>query len=212
MMSLTNILTIDSLQYGEPTPKHIEKMSKGWGKLDRFDIEQFKSYPPPKNNSVTVSNELDFIQNINRDEDFIVRADDVDNYFREYIESLGYEYPEKYVKKLLDSSKPIILILKYYYNRPRPSDISERIGKHLDNFYLKTMGTPSYPSGHSTQGVLVSLALSDMFPKHKKELRKLGKEISYSRLMSKAHYPSDSYFGEQLGLALYRQLEKNNGR
>ena len=54
--------------------------------------------------------------------------------------------------------------------------------------------------------------LRKMFPKYAKQLLKLGKDVSYSRLVSKAHYPSDSRFGEALGLELYRHMEKNNGR
>tara|TARA_R100000697_G_scaffold123531_1_gene156660 strand:- start:1747 stop:2385 length:639 start_codon:yes stop_codon:yes gene_type:complete len=212
MINLKDIMTIDSLTYGEPTDKHKKQMSGDFGIFENFDIEQFKQTPQPKNSSSETLDELLRIQNIKRDEDLIVKADDILNYFKDYIEDLGFEYPEKHVKKLLKKSKPIILVLKYHYNRPRPSDLAEYWNLELDNFYLKTMGTPSYPSGHSAQGILVGLSLANMFPKYTKQLIRLGKEISYSRLVSKAHYPSDSRFGEALGLELYRHMEKNNGR
>ena len=75
---------------------------------------------------------------------------------------------------------------------------------------MKSMGTPAYPSGHSTQGILVALSLSKMFPEHSNDLMKLGMDISNSRQMSKAHYPSDSKFGEKLGGDLFKFLEKND--
>ena len=60
------------------------------------------------------------------------------------------------------------------------------------------MHTPSYPSGHSVQGILVGRAFGKMFKEHKQELYEVGKMISDSRLME-AHYPSDSKFGKQVG-------------
>jgi len=35
----------------------------------------------------------------------------------------------------------------------------------------------------------------------------LGKMISHSRLMARAHYPSDSKFGEYLGNILFNNLK-----
>ena len=210
MIKLTEILNIDSLTYGNPTSKDITAMKKDFGVFNGFPIEDYMSYPPNKNSSEKVKAEIKYIQSIPRNEQLIKDADDVDGYFRNYIESLGYNYPKEHVKGILNSSKPIILKLKYHYNRPRPSDLAKIFGYELDNLFLSTMGTPSYPSGHSTQGILVALSLSDMFPEHKEELMKLGMEISTSRQMSKAHYPSDSKFGEKLGGDLYKFMKKND--
>ena len=73
---------------------------------------------------------------------------------------------------------------------------------------LDSMNTPSYPSGHSTQGVLIGLVLSDMYPEHQHNLMELGKDISYSRNVARAHYPSDSKFGEKLGNEMFKYLKK----
>tara|TARA_Y100001973_G_C5162982_1_gene314562 strand:+ start:569 stop:1201 length:633 start_codon:yes stop_codon:yes gene_type:complete len=210
MIKLKDILNIDALTYGEPPSEHIEKMKKDFGVFSGFRINNYMSYPPNKNSSSASKKEIIHIQSIPRDEKFIKDADDVSGYFRNYIEKLGYDFPEKHVKKLLDDSSIIILTLKYHYNRPRPSDLAKVFGYELDNYYMKSMGTPSYPSGHSTQGMLVALSLSDMFPKYKKQLMKLGMDISISRQISKAHYPSDSKFGEKLGIDLYRFIKKND--
>ena len=210
MIKLMEILNIDSLTYGEPQPKHIAKMKKGLGMFDGFPVQDYMSNPPNKNSSEKTKSEIKYIQGIERDEDFIKRADDIPNYFAEYIEGIGYKFPKKHVKKLLDDSGVVILKLKYHYNRPRPSDLAKIYGYPLDNFYMKSMGTPSYPSGHSTQGILVALLLSDMFPEHKDNIMKLGMDISDSRQMSKAHYPSDSEFGLKIGGDLYKFLKKND--
>lgn len=197
------------MTYGAPSQNHITKMNKDLGKLDGFPIVNFMSTPPAKNSSESVKQEIKYIQSIPRDEKFIKDADDVSGYFRQYIEALGYDYPKDHVKKLLDNSSSIILKLKYHYNRPRPSDLAKIFGYELDNYYMKSMGTPSYPSGHSTQGILIALSLSDMFPEYKNNIMKLGMDISNSRQMSKAHYPSDSKFGEKLGGELYKYMKKD---
>ena len=79
----------------------------------------------------------------------------------------------------------------------------------LDNIFTGSMGTPAYPSGHSTQGILIALVLSDIYPELRTSLLDLGKKISFARLSAKAHYPSDSNFGEELGIALYKHLVKD---
>ena len=69
------------------------------------------------------------------------------------------------------------------------------------------MKTPSYPSGHSTQGYLPAEVLKDKYPEKSKELDKKAKDISDSRNIAKAHYKSDSKLGKQLGLEMYKYLK-----
>ena len=207
---MKNILSLDDVVWGNPNDKSIKNMANDFGELKGFDLSLYTSNPPPKNSSRETIAEIEYIQSIPRDEKFIESADNVENYFREYIESIGYDFPIKLIKKLLNNTKPFILLLKFHYNRPRPSKIAKIHGMKLDNFFLYSMGTPSYPSGHSTQGVFISNVLADMFPEYRDELLKLGKDISISRLVSKAHYPSDSKFGEKLGLDLYKHWRNRN--
>ena len=72
---------------------------------------------------------------------------------------------------------------------------------------LNSSKTPSYPSGHATQGRLIAKILSDKFPKHESEINKLGNEIGTGRLVAKVHYPSDDLFGKELGDALYKFIK-----
>tara|TARA_R100000008_G_C3584419_1_gene171069 strand:- start:2001 stop:2627 length:627 start_codon:yes stop_codon:yes gene_type:complete len=208
MIKLKSIY-VDNMIYGDPSQKYLTKMKGDLGPFNNFDVNLYKSSPPPTNSSQTVKDELNHIQGIERDEKFIKKADRVENYFKSFMDEWGLEFPKKYVKHILKCSRPIILKLKYYYNRPRPDQLADHFGLPLDNFFLDSMGTPAYPSGHSTQGILIGLLLGDMFPQYKEELFKIGKDISYSRLMSKAHYPSDSEFGEQLGKDLYNKIKND---
>jgi hypothetical protein len=47
-----------------------------------------------------------------------------------------------------------------------------------------------------------------MYPDHEYNLMELARDISYSRNVARAHYPSDSEFGELLGDALFKYLKK----
>ena len=83
----------------------------------------------------------------------------------------------------------------------------KKINIKFDDKELYSMKTPSYPSGHSVQGILVAEVLSDMYPKHAKAFKKIGKDISYSRNVAHAHYKSDSKFGEQIGKDMYEHIK-----
>jgi len=65
------------------------------------------------------------------------------------------------IDKLTDGSASVILKLKKYYNRPRPKDQAKQYGIDIDTLELASMKTPSYPSGHSAQGVLIGMFFKD---------------------------------------------------
>ena len=71
------------------------------------------------------------------------------------------------------------------------------------------MKTPSYPSGHSVQGVLIAKVLGKKYPKAKSAFAKTGDNISYSRRVARAHYKSDSKMGEKLGNKMYNYIKKD---
>ena len=79
--------------------------------------------------------------------------------------------------------------------------------KNLKAIVLKSMQTPSYPSGHSVQGVLIAKVLSDKHPKAKSAFAKTGENISYSRRVARAHYKSDSKLGEDIGNSMYKHIK-----
>ena len=73
----------------------------------------------------------------------------------------------------------------------------------LGGTVLKSMYTPSYPSGHSAQGILIGKVLQTKLPITTDSFYEAGKRISYSRNIGRAHFPSDSKVGEDLGDELY---------
>ena len=80
------------------------------------------------------------------------------------------------------------------------SQLAEKYNIKLAEVILSSMKTPSYPSGHSTQGYLIGLLIEKFDnPKLANEFMSEAKAISKSRNIARAHYPSDSKLGEELG-------------
>ena len=82
----------------------------------------------------------------------------------------------------------------------------------LTEVELTSMKTPSYPSGHSAQGYLIGLYLSEKYDDSKMAMEFLSeaKAISKARNIGRAHYPSDSKFGMKLGHEMFDYLKKMN--
>ena len=190
----------------EPRSKHIRRMSKDLGSLEGFPIERFKNMPPPENESDTTEEEIAHLENIPMDDDFIHSADDIDIHFKKFLEPKGLEWPGKELKKVIQGVRAIVLRLKYHYNRPRPYQVAQAKGLPLDAETLHSASTPSYPSGHATQGRFIGRYLTDLYPEYGEELRQIGDDIAFSRNMAKVHYPSDSEFGKLLGDEMYEYV------
>jgi hypothetical protein len=200
---------IDSMVYREkPKKKHIKRMGKDLGPLSGFPIGKFKNVLPPKNESGETEEEIQKLNSILVDSDFVDSADDVDHHFEKFLGSKDLEYPREEIKKYMSGVRAIILQLKYHYNRPRPGQVADAKGMDFDRESLKSASTPSYPSGHATQGRFIARLLSDMYPEYGKQLMEIGDDIAYSRNMAKVHYPSDSEFGKKLGDSLYDHITK----
>jgi hypothetical protein len=175
-----------------------------------FKTKPFMKRKPPSDNSFDTDQELKQLAKIPINKKFINDKDDVEATFKKTAKQAGVEYPSALVKKLMDDSTGPILKLKKHFNRPRPHVLAKKRNMKLDHVELKSMKTPSYPSGHSAQGALIGEALADMYPKAADKFRKAGKDISRSRNVARAHYASDSKFGEELGKKMYEHYKVSN--
>jgi hypothetical protein len=192
----------------KPLVKHEKRMDLDWGIFEKFPIKQFMNIKPPKNNSNKVMDELQLIDSLPVIDNFVKTTDDVHKHFSKFLKSKKIKYPKEEIKKILRNASPIILKLKYHYNRPRPEQLANKMGLAFHAKPLDSARTPSYPSGHSAQGRLIARYLVNKFPKHENELMKLGNEIGTGRLVAKVHYPSDDLFGKDVGDALYKTMGK----
>ena len=167
-----------------------------------FDIKPFKKKKPPVNSGYTTRTEINELKKIPLKKAFVKKYDNIEAAFKKTAEEQGIKnYDKKIAAKLIKESAPIILELKKYHDRKRPYDLD----KNLKAIVLKSMKTPSYPSGHSVQGILIGSVLKMKYGKS--AFMQTAKNISYSRRVAHAHYKSDSKMGEDLGNSMYKHIK-----
>tara|TARA_R100001129_G_C5244465_1_gene226473 strand:+ start:84 stop:611 length:528 start_codon:yes stop_codon:yes gene_type:complete len=169
--------------------------------LKGFKIEKYLSKKPPSNNSTTTKGEITELTKIPIREKFVKEKDDIKKSFGKVVSE------DELVQKLIDESAPIIMKIKKHHNRPRPKVIAKKIKTKMDDMEMASMKTPSYPSGHSAQGYLIGMVLGDKYPQKRDKLMKTARDISHSRRVARAHYKSDSLFGEQIGRDMYNYIK-----
>ena len=173
--------------------------------FENFDYSIFKNMPPPKDGSLRSLSEIKDLQNTPIDKSFIKKRDNIYGSFKELADKKNITLDKKEINSLSDSSADVILKLKKYYNRPRPKDQAKQYGLNLENVELASMKTPSYPSGHSAQGILIGSYLADKYKDE--DFKKIGNEISDARNVARAHYKSDSDMGKKLGKSMYNYIK-----
>ena len=169
-----------------------------------FDISSFKKMKPPSDNSFDTDQEIKSLKKIPLRKEFVNKYDNIEAAFKKTADEQGIKnYDKKIAAKLIKDSAPVILELKKYHNRKRPYELD----KDLKAVKMKSMNTPSYPSGHSAQGILIASVLKDKYGKSSAFMQ-TAKNISDSRNMAHAHYKSDSVNGTKLGKQLYKHIKK----
>ena len=163
---------------------------------------------PPENSSAITLDEVRYLQSIKVDRKFVEKYDKIKKVFKEALLELELPYIEEEIVPLLKESGKFVMELKYKYNRPRPHQIAEFYGIELNGINMKSMKTPSYPSGHAVQGYIVGMHFAKRYPEHSKLFKQIGEDIAQSRLIAKAHYPSDKTFGKKVAEYLFTLLKQ----
>ena len=168
--------------------------------------------PPPPNESNKTRSEIFYLLGYNDgviDNEMVQAYDDISKAFMPIVEKNQVQVSKDELKEIIKESSRFIMRLKYKFNRPRPYQIAEHYGiEDFKRHKLDTAKTPSYPSGHATQGRLIALYLSGKDPENKNEYMMIGHNISESRIMARAHYVSDRKYGDMLGDELYKEMKK----
>lgn len=92
---------------------------------------------------------------------------------------------------------------KEHWQRPRPYTLDPSLvsGKLEKSF--------SYPSGHSTEAMVIALLLSEIFPERSDAILAVGRDIGWHRVLIGRHYPTDIYSGRVLAQAVVKEMKKN---
>ena len=93
---------------------------------------------------------------------------------------------------------------KDYFHRPRPftTDTNLANGKLEKSF--------SYPSGHSTESMVLALVLADLLPAQHDAILAHARTMGWHRIQIARHYPTDIYAGRVLAQAIVKQLKKSD--
>jgi hypothetical protein len=190
---------LDSITWGNPFQKHLPYLQENASPLEKH-IPQLVNFTFPKNSSKGTREELnqlvDYIEELKKDEQAFKRYKAYDSsltrVFAQVIieQNLG-EKGADIVDKLLDETIPLLMKLKFYFQRPRPYQLAEHYKLKLFPFESKSADSPSYPSGHALQSKLICHVLGNHFPEKFDYFERLAKDIEYSRLYMGIHYQSD---------------------
>ena len=93
---------------------------------------------------------------------------------------------------------------KDFFKRPRPYVID----RTLANGKLET--SFSYPSGHSTESMVLALVLADLLPDKHDEIILHARQMGWHRVQIGRHYPTDIYAGRVLAQAIVKQFKKSD--
>lgn len=199
---------MEDLYYSKYIPIEIIKLvKKDKGIFNGYNYSKFlnSSYPDIQGSL----KELSYIKKqFFLDEEFIREYDDIPTIFARYFSF--EENVRDSIENIINDSRIIISIIKWYYNRIRPYQLAKMFNIKINRLLLDTMVTPSFPSGHSTQSYLIANYFGEIYPDIKKDLLYLADKICVSRMAAKAHYPSDIAFGKVIGSDMAKFLIETN--
>jgi len=204
MLKLKDLLYINKMTYNYgPSPKHQSRIDYPITLFNEFVVSE---RPFPENGSKETLKELHYLESQKVDKKFVEEHDDVTKVFKKLFKELELEFNKEEADELLRQSAKYLMELKYKYNRPRPYQLAKFYHMDVTNFNMESMNTPSYPSGHATQGYLLGKIYSQRYPKYTKEFMDLGEDVAESRIVGKAHFPSDKDLGIKLAKKLFDNL------
>lgn len=92
---------------------------------------------------------------------------------------------------------------KDHFQRPRPytTDTNLINGKLEKSF--------SYPSGHSTESMVLALVLADLLPDKSDAILTHARQMGWHRVQIARHYPTDIYAGRVLAQAIVKSFKKS---
>lgn len=192
---------IDSITWGNPLQKHLPYLEQEGTSFLEKHIPQLIKFSFPKNTSKSTREELnglvDNIEVMKNNPEILKRYKSYDKSltktFADVIieQDLG-EKGADIVDKLLDDTLPLLIKLKFFFQRPRPYQLAHAYKLKLFPYETISSDSPSYPSGHTLQAHLICYVLGNHFPEKFDYFEKLAKDIEYSRLFLGAHYESDN--------------------
>jgi hypothetical protein len=192
-------MNLDLITYGNPTQDQIVNLTKETFCDVLFD--ELIEYKYPKNSSEATIEELnaivDALKNLNGKDAYLNRYKAYDvSLKRSFIEFILKDVEEKdeiikTIESIQEDINPLLMKLKYYFQRPRPFQLAEYYKLKLFPYSSITANSPSFPSGHSYQARIITEVIGNIYPQTYALMQKIFDDICYSRLYLGLHYQSD---------------------
>tara|TARA_B100000519_G_C14168484_1_gene402721 strand:- start:258 stop:905 length:648 start_codon:yes stop_codon:yes gene_type:complete len=205
---------IDKLKYNSgPTERHQGYIDEGTPLLS-ISPEDIPVKFPHANSSNEVKKELQHVNAFQSTRKAQGLAEEWDtgflNKMEDTITEAGYKMDMDYFQKLADTLRNLVLILKYKYNRPRPSQLAEYHGIDIDEFETHTAKTPSYPSGHALMSMGVVLTAGEIYRDIEltEKLKKMAHDVADSRVAGGLHFPSDNAYSFEIARYINKFITK----
>ena len=198
--------SVRNMKYGEGerTWKVSDKVTIGWKSVLPM---------PPENTSNFTIQELvkmsEITENLTSNElDLIYMVDDDPNHvFSKLIKKHGMKDHTEEFKKAWAITSPIIMNLKWKFNRPRPYQLAAAYGIDIKVTETKTHHTPAYPSGHSAWAAMMGYILAEHYPQHSSEIFDKIDLAGKARVLQGVHDPSDNDASMVITGALWQDIK-----
>jgi hypothetical protein len=210
-------LDLNNITYGNPTieqKKFLEQVSI----VDDLFIK-LKGEVFPENDSELVKDELnelvDMTEMLLEQENSLYLTR-----FKSYDRSLSQAIISAFKQKgidvehltldIIDDIKPLLIKLKYFYQRPRPKQIAQYYKLAMFPFNSFSADTPSYPSGHALEAYVVLNVIANKFPNEFQFCKSMAEDVAISRIHLGLHYTTDNDFAKQIGKEILKHKAFTN--
>jgi hypothetical protein len=207
-------MNLNEVTYGNPSKEQYLKITKRC-MVDTL-FEKLKQHSFPNNDSEMVKDELneivDYLHVMDNDENetYLKRYKSYDRNLIQVINATflkrGIETDELCIDVVKDIEN-LIFKLKFFFQRPRPSQLAQYYKLKLFPYNSHVANTPSYPSGHTLQAFVILNIIGNLHPKEYSFCKEMIDDIAYSRLYMGIHYPSDNDFAKLVGEEILKQPE-----
>ncbi|HTZ39473.1 MAG TPA: phosphatase PAP2 family protein [Syntrophales bacterium] len=147
-----------------------------------------------------VSNVFDWISTWGESTWYLVAAFGLFLYFRKFEPRPLHANRALFVFASVAVSGLVTLLVKAIFGRFRPI-LYFTEGLYGFNFFHPSEDMNSFPSGHAATALSLAFALSRLFPKYRIPLFFIGLTIALSRMVTTAHFLSDTVAGAWIGVA-----------
>lgn len=208
-------MTLNQLYFGNPHRKNLNYLNTN-NYLDTL-LTELQNFPYPENDSDKSLAELNdlvaLVERISQNQEIVNRFIAYDSemeYGIAYALSKAGEDKEKVlelIKQVKQDINPLLVKIKFYYQRIRPYQLAMYRNVPLYPFRSVAADSPSYPSGHAFQSCVYLQVLGNKYPTHYKLIQELCNDIVWSRMYLGQHFASDCDFSVYMADAVCNHPE-----